>query len=324
MEFMNVRYIVNPIAGKGQGLIYGKNITDYYDKRNRPNPVAYTTESGSNSGFELGKKFALEGIKRIGVLGGDGTLNGVQNGIIASRVSFEARPAIGIIPLGTGNNASKNAKFLRIDSAHGIEKAINAVENGAITSIDLGKLIWNGREQYFVTVVSGGFDAVITKTAAELREKNQTSKIKSYFSAATKEINSGFSSYRIKLKTPEFSIKEDLILIAILNGKTYGGNFKICPKAKLTDGILDTCKIRNFRRFKKIKSFITLFLALFGWHPIVPEVKLGKIVSLTLSSENKIPCEIDGEVLAPEELANEYRIDVVPSAAKFIVSSSRR
>src|SRR5688572_13255741 len=101
---MRARLIVNPRAGANRGLALLPHIVE----RLRPlSPVLEVLESGSiDDAVRTAGEAARAGDALLFVAGGDGTLNAVLRGMRTAG-AIRARPAIGIIPIGTGNDFAK-------------------------------------------------------------------------------------------------------------------------------------------------------------------------------------------------------------------------
>src|SRR5438046_9367343 len=83
--------------------------------------------------------------------GGDGTLNEVVHGLMD--LSTAARPAVGVVPLGTANDFATACGI-----PHDPEEALALCMEGKAAPIDIGK----ANEHWFLTAASIGFGAEIT------------------------------------------------------------------------------------------------------------------------------------------------------------------
>ncbi len=303
-------FIVNRWSGKGKGFRYEKLIQYWYAKRGIEPIIWPTAEIGPDTAFNLGKKAALEGCNPVCVVGGDGTANSVVNGVIASGICSEQFPTFGFIQAGTGNNFAKNAGIPK-----NLVGGLEAIEYGKVARVDIGKLTMQNKERYFLNTVSFGFDAWITALAekSEMKKFVFPPKESHYLLAALGEITRGMKSYKISVNG---RAPKEMILVAIANGPTYGAIFRIAPGANLQDGLLDVCCIDCVGKFRALQN-ITKVLQ--GTHASMPEVTMSRISSLTISSPENLPCQIDGEVLPAQK---EYKIKVLPGILKILVPSA--
>tara|TARA_B100001167_G_C16673470_1_gene258816 strand:- start:209 stop:769 length:561 start_codon:yes stop_codon:yes gene_type:complete len=154
-------------------------------------------------------------------------------------------------------------------------------------SIDLGKV----NETLFATVAALGFDS---KVAEYVDEGNHPK-----FLSGTLSYLYGIFAVLFKFSCPKVSIKGDfgsytgnIFLVASGNTPDYGGDFKITPNAKIDDGILNICIVKNI---SKIKALILLPRVFFGTHIKHPKAIYAPSKSLSISSENSISIWADGE-----------------------------
>ena len=94
--------IVNPVAGKGLGL------TDWpvISKLLRDNSIAFDfafTEHRFHA-IELSVEAVNNGYRRLIVVGGDGTLNEVVNGLFIQKAVPQTDVLLSVIAVGTGND----------------------------------------------------------------------------------------------------------------------------------------------------------------------------------------------------------------------------
>jgi YegS/Rv2252/BmrU family lipid kinase len=234
----------------------------------------------------LAAEAVAEGFEVVVAAGGDGTLNEVLNGIGDAPDGFE-RARLGVLPLGTVNVF---ARELALPTK--LELAWKIIQQGRESRIDLPSVSFgaNGKEQrrYFVQLAGAGLDA----RAIEL-VKWQVKKAVgplAYVLAGLHAILGAPS--KITARAAGQSVTGGLVLIG--NGRLYGGQFKLFPKADLRDGVFDTCV------FPRV-NWITLArcgpgLLLSGTVP-ASVTTLFQSDSLTLTSETQTPLQVDGELI---------------------------
>jgi len=265
----------------------------------------FTEKEGEKCAKNLAKKAIEEGFQRIIVVGGDGSINEVINGIMGARVNnFPSNFALGIIPAGAGNN------FARELGIKNIKEAFSIIKQNKIDLVDIGKV----NDRYFINCFSVGFDALINKIANDIKTKYQfLPRNLSYLLAALGKIIIGIPNFQIQIKG-ETDYQNKVILAAITNSPSYGGIFKINPDALINDGKLNLCIIETVG---KIRAFFDLYQVSRGSHTNLPEMKMLKFsFPLTISSPELLPYEVDGEVPEPER---EYKVNVFPRILPILV-----
>lgn len=296
---MKFKFIVKPPAKKE----YRRNFLRF--KKEFEVKEEFVEREGPKNARNLAKGAIEEGFERIIFVGGDGLLNEGINGIMeATRRKIPPDFAIGIIPTGSGNNFAKALKIPK-----DIKEAFEVIKKDKTTSVDIGK----ANERFFVNVISFGFDAKINKLANDLKANYHfLPREGSYLLAALKEIIVKIPLYEIKIKGDDISLEEKVILLAVNNGPSYGAIFKIAPAASLNDGKFDICVIESVGR---IRALLGIYQIIKGTHTNLPEVKMLKASSLTISSPEPLPYETDGEVPEPRK---EYKISILPKAIKIL------
>lgn len=227
-------------------------------------------------------------------VGGDGTLNHVLNGIKDCDVTLN------IIPAGTGNDFVKN-----IDIGGALEEQIDTILKGKEIKIDVG--ICN--EQLFLNGVGLGFGGQIVSDML-IKKSWLSGHAKYYFFVL--RILATFKAISLKLIIDSNQLNENLILLTIANGTTFGGGFRLAPDADIFDGLLDICMIGDI---SPVKRFLNIHKLSNGTHGKLGDVKFEKTKSITIEENPYILGEIDGEPLGHPP----FNIKLLPDYLKIRV-----
>jgi diacylglycerol kinase (ATP) len=169
-------------------------------------------------------------------VGGDGTLHEVLQAVVGKNIP------LGIIPMGSGNGL---ARQLNIDLNY--KKALLQFKNCKIVKIDIGKL----NDRYFINSLGFGFDAKVCDDLRNAKFRGLKMYvyyfIKNYFSYKPK-------LFSLKINDEEF--EDAYFMISIANGKQFGYNFNIAPKASLNDGFFDIILIKKMNLWQGMKFII--------------------------------------------------------------------
>jgi len=267
-----VKIIVNPVAGKGRSLILWKRI----EKKIKDLGIdySYVITKEKEEATYLTREAQKEGFKKIFIVGGDGTINEVINGVYLKDVF------LGIIPTGSGNDF---AKMLGIKS---IEDGLASLSSPYKKLVDLGDI----ENRYFINNLGIGFDARVA--CIQKREK----KIRNKFSylTSTLKILFNFSAFEIEIVSGDFNFTGKVLSISIGNGQFHGGLFRLTPQARIDDGLLDVCIIKNIN---KIKRFINIPRVIRGTHIFLKEVENFKTEKIFLRAPESLSVHLDGESL---------------------------
>lgn len=178
----------------------------------------------------LGRAAAQGGAAVVFACGGDGTLNGVVNGV---RESGRRDVAVGLIPAGTANVWALEAQIPRDPMS-----AVLLAKDGRTVDLDLGVMRTGDVERRFLLMCSFGFDAAVVRRveqrAALKRRLAQGAFVVAGLEAAATErpvpIVAEWGTER-----PERSV----FLGVAGNSRLYGGVSRLTSDARMDDGLLD-------------------------------------------------------------------------------------
>src|SRR5690606_32385111 len=115
-----------------------------------------------------------EGYREFIIVGGDGTLNEVINGIFAQKDLDPIEITIGMIPVGTGNDWCR-----MFGIPFNYHEAVKTILKGKTFIQDVGKVYFLRQQQqykrYFINIAGIGFDAVVAKKGNDLKEQGKSS-----------------------------------------------------------------------------------------------------------------------------------------------------
>ncbi|MDE1171814.1 MAG: diacylglycerol kinase family lipid kinase [Verrucomicrobium sp.] len=216
-----------------------------------------------------------EGYRVIVAAGGDGTVNEVVNGIDGAH----DRVTLGILPVGT-----VNVFALELGIPNSLEKAWEVVRRGRERRIDLARA--NGH--YFVQLAGIGFDAQVV-------EKNDWGMKKllgplSYVLTAAQMMAQKPPRLTVRTET----VEHEGAFVLLGNGRYYGGRFSMFPEADMEDGLLDVCV---FEQMNPLALARYLQGVATGTHTKMDDVRYFKAARLSVTAEETVPVEVDGEML---------------------------
>lgn len=290
-------FIINPVSGTGKQKLVEKLISNEIRKKTISAEIQYTkapghAESISREAAETNDSGKSK-YQSVVAIGGDGTVNEVSRGLIGSKLP------LGIIPIGSGNGL---ARFLRIPMNS--YKALGIIKNNKTTIIDTATI----NSIPFVNVAGIGFDAHISHRFAAYGKRG----IASYLKLISTEFIQ-YSGINNKVKINGEIINGAHFLISFANSSEFGNNAHICPKAKITDGLLDICFLRKFPVIAAPFLAMRLFNKTFDRSRYCT---IHRTKALQIYNSGKIKAHIDGD---PIELNNNLEIKVLPKSLYTIV-----
>jgi len=234
---------------------------------------------------ELAREAALDGAELLVVVGGDGSVNEVVNGL----AGLGRQPAVAVVPRGTGWDFSRTFGIPRK-----IDDAVQIALQGDVRTIDLGRAsyrAWDGSDAtaWFANVASAGMSGAIAKRA------NETTKAlggKASYLWATFAVFSGWEATEIAVAVDGERRAGPMFDVVIANGRFFGGGLEICPEAEPDDGLFDVLTIGDVTKRDLVQTMPRMYR---GTHLPHPKAELLRGSSVTVKSETPLPIELDGE-----------------------------
>ena len=253
---------------------------------------------------ELAREAADGGASLLVVVGGDGSVNEVANGV-AGRGDVE----IAVLARGTGWD------FVRTYGIpHRLEDAVEVALTGRTRVIDLGRVryrSWRGGEaqSWFANVASAGMSGAIAERA------NETTKAlggKVSYLWATLAVFACWQVGTIRVTADGETREGRMHDVVVANGRYFGGGMMICPEASPDDGRFDVLLIGDMT---KRDLLLTLPKTYRGSHLPHPKAELLRAARVTIDGPQTLPIQLDGEQpgTTPAEL------EVVPRALRVRV-----
>lgn len=211
-------FIVNPASGTGRQKNIETVIKEYLDHDLFDYSVRFTEHI--HHGTKLAREAADQGYDCVVAVGGDGSVNDVAQGLKDTGVHM------GIIPCGSGNGLARTLKIpLRPALA---VKTLNKLQSQTIDSIVIN-------DRYLSVNAAGvGFDAHIARLLKAAKKRG----FQAYASLFFREYAS-YENSNYRLTIDGRTLYRKAWFIAIANGRQYGYNLSVAPKAQIADGLLD-------------------------------------------------------------------------------------
>lgn len=222
-------------------------------------------------------------LRSVVACGGDGTAAAVRNHTPLDSTLL-------IVPMGTENLLGNY-----ISQGVSPRQVVDTVESGVTVSLDLGRARGGGREHYFLSMISAGFDAEVVRRFHQRRRGNITRL--SYVQPTLEVIR----SYRY----PELQVYCDgdhsadaapfrCRWVFGFNLPLYARGWKVAPDAVATDGQLDIC---TFERGSVGNVGRYLWHVIWGSHLRLSDAKLSRSERLRIEAADgsDVAYQIDGD-----------------------------
>ena len=161
----------------------------------------------------------------IVVAGGDGTVNGVLNGLVPGTAT------LGVVPLGTSNVLARELKIASMDDA------LDRLARGESRPISAGEIDCAGEKRRFFLMAGAGFDGAVVR-GVRLSEKRAVGKAAYLLSAL--RILLAWDRSELQVRGGGRSLSCHGVIVC--NAARYGGDFVLAPDADLfTPGFQVVC-----------------------------------------------------------------------------------
>lgn len=278
--------VVNSKAGKGRASKLANQFEELLNSNNLPYEIIKeSTYEKTVTKYRL--SIASGKFNKVIAIGGDGLVN------LCLQEIAERNIGLAVVPAGTGND------FARAVGSHkkNVDTIFNFIASQDPTSIDLGLVTGDFGRRWYVQVLSTGFDALVNNLANRITWPRGQIK----YTLATILTLARFNPISYELIIDDKTVKQNLMLLSVANGETYGGGMRICPDASNSDGIFDILLVHPVSKIVLLTIFPKVFA---GKHVPHPKIEIIRAKNIKLSANAS--AFADGEFVSklPIEIAN--------------------
>jgi diacylglycerol kinase (ATP) len=252
----------------------------------------------------LAEQAVRDGARRLVVVGGDGSVHEVVNGI-AEADGVE----LAVVPRGTGYDFARSLGITR-----DLDGAIETALSGDVREIDLGLVSyrsWAGADgrAWFANVGSAGISGAIAQRANET-SKALGGRISYYW--ATLAVYAGWQTGELRVSVDDEIRGGKMIDVQVANGRYVAGGMMLCPEAEPDDGVFDVLVLGDVT---KRDLLFVLPKTYRGKHLPHPRLELLRGRVVTVDADEPLPIELDGE----QPGTTPARFEIVPRALRLRV-----
>lgn len=292
-----IHLICNPVSGKGATNDALAKIKEWAKTQNDLDLQVHVTENVGHATI-ITKDLTSTGQQvNLFVIGGDGTLNEVLNGID----NFD-NTVLGVLPFGSGNDFAFALGIKETDPVALFNKYLN---NPVEWKIDY--LLLN--EKYRVI---NGIGIGLSAEVIAYRNKMKHFKPKTQYKIATVIKSLFWKSKKCIIQVGDAAPNEvSTLWLTINNGKRIGGSVITHPDSKLDDGLMSVMYVNKFNHIKTIHHLAVIKK---GKIKSIKDARFFDAKELVIDLSDSV-IEYDGCLL---EHQNKITVRVIPNKLKVL------
>ena len=287
---MKIRVIVNPKAGAGTAGNKVPELTRAFAARGERCEIVQTSRAGD--AVLLSRQARSDGVELLVVVGGDGTLNEVSRAYVDASGSPLQGPHLGVIPAGTGGDFRKS-----FDLGKGITEAVARILDSPPRPLDLGILELTGDDgspvvTTFANIASFGISGRIDRLVND-SPKWMGGRL-SFFVGTLRAMSTYRNAPVVVRVDGEPWYEGRVRVVAIANGRYFGGGMHIAPRADPSDGLFDVVVLGDMQFAESLRLTPDIYK---GTHLSEPRVlsTRGSVVEGEASGSTPVYVDADGE-----------------------------
>jgi diacylglycerol kinase (ATP) len=288
--------LVNPTSGAGRVARHSAEVLRGLASRG-DHVVAIQGQSASEAERLVAEAMA-GGLDTLVAVGGDGTVHQALQAVAGTDT------ALGIVPLGTGNDAANSVGLTRASP----QTAVSVILAGIRRPFDLGRIeAADGTIRHFLCVMSSGFDSSANERANEMTWPSGTA----LYIRAMLSVLRTFEPIPYRAQLDGEVVVDAGMLVSVGNGPSFGGGMQVCAGADMHDGLLDLIWVHSISRRELLAVFPKVYS---GKHLSHPAVESRRVTTVTLEAPGQV-AYADGERVAPLPVT----VTAVPDGVQVLV-----
>ncbi len=291
---MNYLLVINPVSGGVDKTAFLSEAKDLLHKNGHDLEVFKTT--GKNDDVKLKKKISESAPDRLIAGGGDGTIL-----LCALAVKDENIP-MGIVALGSANGMAAELKI----NSDPFEALKEILMSSRFIDLDILKI---NEKHYSIHLGDVGINAEIVHKFEQNEKRGMASYAKFFF----EELRNS-KPFKAKIKTEVEELEENLHMLAICNGRTFGTGIPINVQGKPGDGQFELVLIKEININALIKAGLSKFDERFFSEEGLKVISTGK-AEIQLEKDKIL--QLDGEIIGD---VDNIEVEILPAAVSLIVS----
>lgn len=292
---MKVGVILNPVAGGGRLKRDWPRVAALLNKHFGKFEVRETQAQGDAERFAI--ELAAQGCGLVIAAGGDGTASEVADGLLQAFAETGRVVELGLLPCGTGIDFARGLRLpkkLDVLLRQIAEAKGRKVDAGRITYVDdHGKLA----SRHFINIASLGLSGATDRAVNDDKRKGRVSAKALFFWRTVVEfMRYRFQTVRITVDDGK-PLETSIALVAVANGRFFGGGMMVAPDAELDDGQFEIVILKAAGKLQLIWDLRLVYGGRHRNHPAITMLRGRKVLvePVGSASVNGALVDIDGE-----------------------------
>jgi diacylglycerol kinase (ATP) len=293
MSESSIRFLVNPSSGRGTGRSHLDRLRVLASKLG----AGLCVSRKVSDLWEQARRAAEDGVERLLVAGGDGTMHYAVQGLAGTSC------ALGVIPLGSGNDLAGT-----LGVPPDLDVAVERAVQGEIRRIDLVRV----GETVSVSYAGVGFDSEVTRYA------NETKILRGpliYFYSVIHTLIT-FVPPRMRVVWDDGEFEGKVMFTVVNNLPRFGGGMRIAPDARIDDGLLDLVIVKEVPKPVLLSIFPKVYN---GKHVSHPAVRIVRTRRAEITIDRTMTLYGGGEPLREVRAGEPAAVEVVPGGLGVVV-----
>lgn len=282
-----IAVVINPIAGGGRGKKVWKvlkpGLHAIFDH------IVYRMSNRVNDLEVIVTGLLAENPDRLLIIGGDGTLNHVLNGLIEQDKLKNPQTRVAFFNAGCGGD------FTRQFPKQKITEFLDRLSHNQFINCNIGKItLSNQVSRYFINIASCGLSGKVVLAVSKSKWLKKLGGTINYLLHSL----AGLITYRrtkVRIQIDDaLPFENSMLLMAVCSGQYFGGGMHVAPMAKIDDGLFDVVFFSNFTKWNALFKLHKIYS---GSHLLDSNVHYiqAKKIKVEPLEETSIEIEADGE-----------------------------
>ncbi|CAM5448484.1 YegS/Rv2252/BmrU family lipid kinase [Aquamicrobium terrae] len=290
---MKVGVILNPVAGGGRLKRDWPRMAAALRRHFGDIELRQTQVGGDAERLAL--DFAADGFGLVIAAGGDGTASEVADGLLQAADEGCGTAELALIPCGTGIDFARG-----LGLPHDIDALVAHIAEAKGRKIDAGRISYvddHGAlaSRHFINIASLGLSGATDRAVNADRRKGRVSaKALFYWRTVAEFMRYRFQHVRISIDDGE-PVEARMALVAVANGRFFGGGMMVAPDAVLDDGQFEVVILRAAGKLGLIRDIRLVYGGQHRNHPAITILRGRKVTVEPMSDDDAALVDIDGE-----------------------------